>query len=108
MNKSVIIGFFTVLVISSLIVAGMLGVDPTNDKEAIGKLYTFSISVGEKIYEVTVRSNYSSAPKIRYWEIGKAVFVDFWGSQENSFCNITIPTELIWGELCNFQDLRSF
>jgi hypothetical protein len=28
-----------------------------------------------------------------------AVTVDFRGDKENAFCNITIPTDLIWGEI---------
>ena len=45
-------------------------------------------------------SNYSSAPEVYLPEIpANMVEFDFRGSPENAFCNITIPTDLIWGEL---------
>ncbi|MCW4024723.1 MAG: hypothetical protein NWF01_06780 [Candidatus Bathyarchaeota archaeon] len=68
-------------------------------KDNAGEFYTFPLSVGEKTYVVTVRSNYSSAPTITYSELHKAVLVDFTGEKENAFCNITIPKNLIWGNI---------
>jgi hypothetical protein len=61
--------------------------------------YTFPLSVGEKTYVVTVKSNYSSAPTVAYSEGHKAVVVDFTGAKENAFCNNTIPKNLIWGDI---------
>jgi hypothetical protein len=87
------------LIISSIIVAGILLVDLGADEVSVGKLHTYPISVGDKTYMVSVRSNYTSAPKVTYSELSKSVSVDFMGDRENSFCNITIPTDLIWGEL---------
>ena len=82
------------------IVAVILFIDWKGVKEEV-KLYTYSISAGEKKYIVTVRSNYSSVPEVNYHGIPPlySVTIDFRGDQENSFCNITIPTELIGGEL---------
>ena len=66
-------------------------------------MYTYPLSVGEETYTVTVRSNYSSAPEVSYssypLQSNYFVNVDFRGNPENSFCNITIPTDLIWGEI---------
>jgi hypothetical protein len=78
-------------------VAGILLVD--FGAEEVGELYTFPISVGDKTYVISVRSNYSSAPEVSYSGLLKSVSVDFTGERENAFCNITIPNDLIWGEL---------
>jgi len=98
MKKSFLIVFLTVLIIVSLVVVGILLVDLTEDQES-GKLYSFPISVDSKIYIITVKSNYSSAPEVSYFGLDKSVSVDFIGGPENAFCNITIPSDLIWGEL---------
>jgi hypothetical protein len=98
--KKRIIALALVLVISfSIIVGGILFIHLGEGEES-GKLYMFPISVGEKVYTVTVRSNYSSAPKVYLPEVPEnLVSVDFMGDPEIAFCNITIPTDLIWGEL---------
>jgi len=46
-----------------------------------------------------VLSNYSTSPQVSYWEEGKAVYVVFTGERENSFFNVTVPTDLIGGEI---------
>ena len=100
MNKLILIGFLTVLVICSLIVGVILLGSLGEDEVSVGKLYTFPLSVGEENYIVTVRSNYSSAPEVYLPEVpSNLVSVDFRGDREYAFCNITIPTDLIWGEL---------
>ena len=99
MNKSFLIVFLTILIIGSLIVAGIILFDSAEDEPSIGKLYRFPISVNSKTYMITVRSNYSSAPEVNYFGLDKSVSVDFIGDPENAFCNITIPSDLIWGEL---------
>jgi hypothetical protein len=63
------------------------------------KAYSFHLSVGEKTYLVSVNSNYSSAPTVTYSDAHKAVLIDFTGEKEASFCNITIPKTLIWGNI---------
>jgi hypothetical protein len=88
-----------VVVILLSVVIGILLIDFAGNETASGKLYTYPVSVGKKTYVVSVLSNYSSAPEVSYSEKSKAVLVDFRGDKENSFCNITIPTDLIWGEL---------
>ena len=98
-SKVILIGFFTLVLIISLIVVGLLlnhsGVNETD----LGEFFTFPISVGEKTFQVSVLSNYSSSPSVSYWEEGKVVYLVFTGNKENSFFNVTIPTDLIWGEL---------
>jgi hypothetical protein len=86
--------------IGSLIVAGFLLLgDLGGDEWGVGGYYEFPIVVGEKTYVVSVRSNYSSAPEVSYWVLGKSLSVDFRGDREYAFCNITIPNDLMWGEL---------
>ena len=100
MNKLILIVVLTVLAISASVIAGSLWVDFTKENETpVNKPYKFPILVGDKTYRVSVTSNYSAAPQVSYSELSKAVSVSFKGDKENAFCNITIPTELIWGEL---------
>ena len=90
----------TILLFSSLIVVVGVSLNPTDAEGSTDKLYTFPLSVGEKTYIVTVRSNYSSAPEVYLPEIpANMVEFDFRGPPEDSYCNITIPNDLIWGEL---------
>ena len=99
MNKSFLIIFLTIMIIGSLIIAGIFLIDLADDETSKGNLYQFPISVESKIYMINIRSNYSSAPEVSYFGFDKSVSVDFIGDPENAFCNITIPTNLIWGEL---------
>ena len=108
MNK-IALALILVLLILVSIIGGALFVALTWDDKALGKLYTFPLSAGEETYIVTVRSNYSSTPELSYNAFppfsAYYVSVDFRGDPEDSFCNITIPTDLIWGEICDFQVL---
>ena len=88
--------FFTIVAVTLIFV---LSEDEANKDE----LYTFPILVGEKTHTVWVCSNYSSAPEVSYFGLLKSVSVDFSGDRENAFCNITIPLDLIWGELSVYQ-----
>lgn len=90
-----------VLLVLFLIVAGgIIFVQFIENEESAGKLYRFPLSVGEMTYMVTIKSNYSSAPEVYLPEIpANMVEFDFRGPPENAFCNITIPKDLIWGEL---------
>jgi hypothetical protein len=101
MNKSLLIGFLAILVIGSLIVAGIILVDLEEDEVSLGKLYTFPISVGEKTYIITVRTNWTSAPEVYLPEIPmNYVSVDFRGPlRATVFFKVTIPADLIWGEI---------
>ena len=85
-----------------LVVVGIMLID-WEGVEKEGKLYTYPLSVGEETYIVMVRSNYSSTPEVSYssypLQSNYYVNVDFKGNPENSFCNITMPTDLIWGEI---------
>ncbi len=83
------------------IAVGLLLVNLAEDDESVCELYTFPVSVGEKTYLISVSSNYSSAPQVYLSEFSEnIVSVDFMGSERATvFCNITIPADLIWGEL---------
>ena len=98
MKKSFLIVFLVIMVIG-LVMTGTLLIDSADDEPSDVKLYRFPISVESKTYMVTVRSNYSSVPEVKYFGLDKSVSVDFIGDPENAFCNITIPADLIWGDL---------
>jgi hypothetical protein len=98
-NKSILIILVTAVVIASLIIAGIILVNLGEDQVPAGELYTFPLSVEGQTYVVSIRSNYSYAPEVNYFGLLKSVYFDFRGEPENAFCNITIPTNLIWGEL---------
>jgi hypothetical protein len=66
-------------------------------------LYTYPVSVGEKTYIITVSTNWTSSPKVdlapetdplKYVSI---VFSNW--SEETVFFNVTIPTDLLWGNI---------
>ena len=69
MKRTVLALTLAVLILITSIVAGILLVDLTGDKEAVSKLYTYPVSVGEKTYIVTVSTNWTSAPKVYLPEI---------------------------------------
>jgi hypothetical protein len=87
--------FFAILVVGSLIVAGSLLVYFGNSDE----LYKYPVSVGEKTYVVGVRTDYPSAPEVQVSDFSNYVSVEFTGEKQTGFCEITIPTDLIWGEI---------
>ncbi len=96
-NKIILVSSITALLVVSLIFATILLTE--NEDKNKGELYSFPISVGGKTFLVSVLSNYSSSPEVSYWEERKAVYVVFTGDPENSFFNVTVPTDLIWGEI---------
>lgn len=76
----------------------------TNIWQISSQLFTFPVSVGEKTYEVCVNSN-SSVFDLSFVEALKEVRFTVDGeSGSTGFCNITIPTDLIWGELSVYKD----
>ena len=96
--------------------AGILLTDLTGEKEKVGSdpeeeeaasnLYTYLISPyhgNGKIYIVTVETNWASQPKVSLpneFEMSKYVSVVFTGwSRETVFFNVTIPTNLLWGNI---------
>ena len=88
------------LILFSIVAGVIIFIHLEENEATTGELYTFSLSVGDKTYVVTVMSNYSSAPEIYLPELpANMVEIDFRGPPENAFCNITIPINLIWGEL---------
>jgi len=99
MNKKAL-ALAVILLTSSIILTGILLTDLWDYEASAGKLYTFPLSVRDKTYVVTVGSNYSSAPKVYLPQVpDNLVSVDFIGDPENAFCNITLPTDLISGNL---------
>jgi len=101
MKRTVLALTLAVLILITSIVAGILLVDLTETKEAVIKSYIYPVSVGEKTYIITVSTNWTSAPKVYLPEIdSKYVCCDFIGpNRETVGFNITVPTDLIWGNI---------
>jgi hypothetical protein len=76
----------------------------TNIWQVDSQLFTFLVSVGEKTYEVSAKSN-SSVSDLSFIEALKELrFIVNGESGTTGFCNITIPADLIWGELSIYKD----
>ena len=99
-RKALALTLMVVILIIALL-AGFLWVDLTGRKEATSKLYTYPVSVEEKTYIITVNTNWTSDPKVYLPDQeSKYVNCDFIGStRETVTFNITIPTELIGGNI---------
>ena len=99
-RKALALTLVAVILIIALL-AGFLWVDLTGNKEAVSKLYTYPVLVGEKTYIITVKTNWTSEPKVYLPEIdSQYVCCDFIGpNRETVSFNITIPTDLIWGNI---------
>ena len=99
-RKALALTLVAVILIIALL-AGFLWVDLTGNKEVVSKLYTYPVLVGEKTYIITVSTNWTSAPKVYLPEIdSQYVCCDFIGpNRETVGFNITVPTDLIWGNI---------
>ena len=96
-----------ILVISAIfLIAISLGVGILLANLETTNLFTYPLSVGDKIYIVTVETNWNTerAPSVilvnssepnRY---GIELYF-LGGSKETIFYNITIPTDLLWGNI---------
>ena len=103
--KKTVLAITLVVIIMFSIVAGILLFDWGGAEE--DKLYIFPLSIGEETYTVTVWSNYSVS-EVSYFGLLKYVTVNFGGCERATvFCNITVPADLIWGELSVYhQDYK--
>jgi hypothetical protein len=90
-----------VVILITALLAGILWVDLAGEEKAVSKLYTYPVLVGEKTYIITVSTNWTSAPKVYLPEQdSKYVSCDFIGPyRETVGFNITVPTDLIWGNI---------
>ena len=66
--------------------------------------YTYPLSVGDKTYIITVRTNWTHEPRLELSNSSlsdlKYVSLDFVGSETKTISyNITIPTTLLWGNI---------
>jgi hypothetical protein len=88
------------LILITSVAVGVLFAELTKT-EAASELYNYPVSVGEKTYIITVRTNWVSEPEVYLPEFGsKYVSVDFRGAEKASvFFNITVPTSLIGGNI---------
>ena len=96
--KRTALAIIAVSLILVLIVVGIMLID-WEGAEKEGKLYTYPLWVEDETYVVTVRTNWTSAPEVSYFGLLKSVDLNFRGTRGTVFCNITIPTDLIWGEI---------
>jgi hypothetical protein len=99
MKRRTLTIIITAVILISSLVAGLLWFEI-----AANKIYTYHISVGEKTYVITVLTNWNSAPKVNLSNSSltdlKYISVDFFGSYEkNVSFKITIPTNLLWGNI---------
>lgn len=101
MKKATLALMLVLLILMAAVVAGLLLVDLAETEKAVGKLYTFPVSVANGTYVVTVRTNWTSEPKVYLPEFDSKYFsVDFMGSERVTvFFNVTFPADLIWGNI---------
>jgi hypothetical protein len=101
--KRAIIVAATISLIAITLVAGILLMGSAGGQKEVSKLYAYPVSVGEKTYIITVRTNWTSEPRVDLspeTDNLKYVSVDFTGwSKEAVFFNITVPTDLLWGNI---------
>ncbi len=101
--KKLLLFIILILLISILTVAGILLINFGDKDTAEQEQYEYPLSVGEQTFLISVRSNYSLPPEVSYSGLLKSVQMFFKGERENAYCNITIPNNLIWGELSLYQ-----
>jgi len=101
MKRKAVIVIFVVVILIVASLAVILWNNLSKTEEATNKLYSYSISVDNKIYFVTVETNWTSAPKIDLPEVETKYFnCDFIGSTRATVgFNITFPKELIGGNI---------
>ena len=121
MNRKAITQALTAVILTTTIVGGLLLANSARQEEASSNLsageeaqrsnlYTYPISppLGNgRIFIVTVETNWTSKPKVAVSpvsESSKSVSVVFLGwSRETVFFNITVPTDLLDGNLSVIQ-----
>jgi hypothetical protein len=96
----------TLTIVAVILVAAVAGTVLFNfagGQGAVSKLYTYPFSVEEKTCIITVRTNWTSAPKVDISPESaplKSVSVVFSGwSEETVFFNVTVPTNLLGGNI---------
>jgi hypothetical protein len=97
--------FIAAIAISLIVVSLVAGILLFETPES--KLFIYPISVGDKTYTITINTNWNSAPKVNLSNSSltdlKYVSVDFTGSSSKDVSfNITIPTDLLWGNISLF------
>ena len=98
MKKTALALVVVVLFIIVLVVAGVMLVDWEGAEEEV-KLYTYPLLVENETYVVTVKANWTSALEVSYFGLLKSVNVWFRGARGTVNCTITVPNDLIWGEI---------
>ena len=100
MKKTKVAAILVVAILIVAIAAGVLLATAPKDKEA--ELYTYQLTAQGNTYVVTVYTNATSAPEVRLPEMPPEfpmVDVIFSGSRETIFCNVTVPTDLVGGDI---------
>ena len=93
----------TLLVAISLTV-GILLAGFAWSQESQSELYSYPFSVGGKTYTLAVATNWGAAPRVSLSNTSLSdehyVSLDFFGSSKQTVTyNITIPTDLLWGNI---------
>jgi hypothetical protein len=100
---------FAATILITTVAAGILlnntaGLEEGPKEESTIKLYTYPLSPYQgngKVYVVTVETNWTSKPGVSLPEFDmlKYVSVDFGWSTEPVFFNVTVPTDLVGGNI---------
>ena len=72
------------------------------NQEEENDLFTYPLSVGDKTYTITVNTNWTSDTVVYLPESGDVNYIsfDFVGPLTTTvFFNITVPTDLLWGDI---------
>jgi hypothetical protein len=91
--------------VAIILSVGIFLAGKTGSQELPSKLYAYPVSVGEKTYAVTIVTNWDSEPRVSLSNTSLSsehhVLVDFFGqsSRKTVFYNITIPTDLLRGNI---------
>jgi hypothetical protein len=105
-TKRKLIVVAAILLIAISLAAGILMAYLEVDQEEETNLFTYPLSVGSKTFIVTVETNWNAerAPSVSLINVSDvtrhAIELYFLGgSKKTIFYNITIPTDLLWGNI---------
>jgi hypothetical protein len=105
MNK-IALAIVLILLISSVIVAGILLSDLGKDDVSDNKLFTYPLSVEQETFIVSLETNWNAEPAPKVTLINStgptqyAIELYFHGGTEKTITyNITIPTDLLGGDI---------
>ncbi len=93
------------MLVATSLSAGILWAYLSGNQNPPGKLYSYSVLAGEKNYPMTVETNWGTSPVVSLSNTSLSdehfVSLDFFNgtSKKTVAFNITIPTDLLWGNI---------